>query len=301
MEFGKRPDPSAVLAEGFIKITQRTSCPFPSRCSFHRPGRVAGRGTVAERGAGTPSGQSSGGLRRLAPGPGRSDSVGGRGAEPARRSLLPGGGGGPVAASHRLPFLREVIFEAECGVSQWGLRSASAREAQLRAEGGGRRVGIPGRRAGSVPRAEAGRGPGLGGPFCLRPGGGAGQGACGGRARREAPAQLRAAPRRSQARCCQVGIQGSAPEVPRRGSRVAASTSLPAGRISVKKPLPPWSPLSPAFLLGNPLLIPAWDLQGPTSAIMSTFPCSFVSTILRKECVPLYTFRPSQAFSLMCL
>lgn len=97
------------------------------------------------------------------------------------------------------------------------------------------------------------------------PSGGAGLGACGGRARREAPAQVRAAPRRSQAKCCQVGIQGSASEAPRRVSGVATSTSLPAGRISVKKPLPPWSPLSPAFLLGNPLLISAWDLQGPTS------------------------------------
>ena len=50
---------------------------------------------MAERGAGNPSGRSSGGPRRLAPGPGRSDSQGGRGAEPARRSLLLGGGGGP--------------------------------------------------------------------------------------------------------------------------------------------------------------------------------------------------------------
>lgn len=56
-----------------------------------------GAGAVAERGAGNPSGGSCGGPRRLAPGPGRSDSRsgGGGGAEPARRSLLPGEGGGP--------------------------------------------------------------------------------------------------------------------------------------------------------------------------------------------------------------
>lgn len=79
----------------------------------------------------------------------------------------------------------------------------------------GRRVGTAGRPGGSVPGLRLGaRGPGLGGPSCLLPGGGAGQGACGGRARREAPAQVRAPLRRSlccrrdgQARCCQKCMQ----------------------------------------------------------------------------------------------
>ena len=163
----------------------------------------------------------------------------------------PGGGGGPHGSCSASP----VSPGGPRRRRVWGeFLGPSLRRCP------GRRVGTAGRPGGSVPGLRLGaRGPGLGGPSCLLPGGGAGQGACGGRARREAPAQVRAPLRRSlccrrdgQARRCHVGIQGSSPEAPRHGSGVATSTSVRAGSISVQLSLSPWSALSPGFLLGNP-------------------------------------------------
>lgn len=135
-----------------------------------------------------PSGPPSGGPRRPARGLAvATPDAGGGGA--GEWSLLPAARAVPTAVAPRLRFLRAVLVAAASGVSSWGLRSAWCPGRKVSAEGDGRRVGIAGRQGGSVPGLQLGaRGPGLGGLSCLLPGGGAGQGACGGRAQREAPA-----------------------------------------------------------------------------------------------------------------
>lgn len=107
----------------------------------------------------------------------------------------PGWGGGGRRSPRPLlssPLSPVVLSTAASGVSTPGLCSAGAGEAQFHAwGGGGRRVGIAGRRARVGP---AGWGwarvgpprPGRSGLSCLSLSGEAGRGACGGRGRREA-------------------------------------------------------------------------------------------------------------------
>lgn len=79
--------------------------------------------TLAEKLAGPP------------PRPGRRDSRGGRGEEPALGNLLPGGGGGPHGPSRRLCVLPEVLAAAASVVSAPGLGPPGAWGAQSRAGG----------------------------------------------------------------------------------------------------------------------------------------------------------------------
>lgn len=249
---GTHPAPSSVLlAQGF-KISQKTRCPplsLPPSSTIPSPGwgpwGWGWSATLAEKLADPP------------PRPGRRDSRGGQGAEPALGDLLRGGGGGPHGPS-RFLCLWEVLATAVSVVSTWGLGSAGAWDAQSRAGaawaspwGAPRWVARWGWARGG--RRGAAR---LGGAVLPQPqrwgrtGGLRRPSLAGG----EAPVQVPAPPRRSlccrrgsRARCCQVGSDSGvvsriwgrppAPLSPRANQREKAPSSL--------------EPFLPGFLLGN--------------------------------------------------
>lgn len=257
-ESGKRPAPSSVLpAPGFRSSKRQDVHPSFSLLVLPLPGwGPAGLGwsaTLAEKLADQPAR------------PGGPDSRGGRGGRslrsgtssgvagavpmgPHTSSPSPGGAGrGRVYGECAGPWLRRRPGRAvRCG----GRRRAPGGH-RRGAHRGGYRFGS-GRAVGRAQRSAAR--PGSVGRSCPSPSGEVGQGACGGRAWREAPAQVRAPPRRSlccrrgsRARCCQVG-RGSgvvsriwgrppAPLSPRAHQREKAPSSL--------------EPSLPGFLLGN--------------------------------------------------